>query len=280
MRPQMTDHNGQQSRPNQRGGHGLSRRTFLSGAVAAATLTATGAAAGSADAKRKPRTTSTATAPIALVYRGPASQYWCPESVANLLKSGPVPFTVKYCGPNEATPLNSTSLSTAALYAQPGGGSLASAWPHLSAAAPAIRTFVRNGGAYLGFCLGAYLAGPTALGLFDGTVTRYARTSGSEITTYGGTIVDVDWRGRSEILYFQDGCQFTPTSPADVTVLGTYSTGTAAAVVSRFGRGSVGLVGPHPEADRSWYAPPLVNPNGIDYTCGHDLIRATWNARG
>jgi hypothetical protein len=35
-------------------------------------------------------------------------------------------------------------------------------------------------------------------------------------------------------------------------------------------------VGPHPEADRSWYSNAgLTNPDGIDFELGHDLIEST-----
>lgn len=76
------------------------------------------------------------------------------------------------------------------------------------------------------------------------------------------------------------GPQFRPTSPGAVTVLGRYLSGAIAALVAPYGRGSIGLVGPHPEADKSWYSAKLVNPDGIDYTPGYDLISAAWNARG
>ena len=248
----------------------VSRRSFLVGAAAAAASAALGAGTAQARGSR----------PVALVYRGPASSYWCPESVANLLRSGPIDFTVKYVGPGESTQLTAGSLRDAALYAQPGGGSVAASWPHLMAQAPAMREFVSRGGVYLGFCLGAYLAAPgMGFGVFDGSATRYAKTPGSDVQTYGGALVDVSWRGSDRMMYFQDGPKFAPASMRGVTVLGRYRTGAIAAMVSRYGRGSVGLVGPHAEADRSWYAAGMHDPDGLDADLGHDLIATAWNAR-
>jgi hypothetical protein len=59
-------------------------------------------------------------------------------------------------------------------------------------------------------------------------------------------------------------------------VLATYDTGAGAAVVTAFGEGRVGLVGPHPEADQSWYDDArLTNPDGIRFDLGYDLIQTT-----
>jgi hypothetical protein len=77
-------------------------------------------------------------------------------------------------------------------------------------------------------------------------------------------------------MYFQDGALFRPRAGAGAMVLATYDTGGAAAVVTAYGAGRVGLVGPHPEADRSWYTDAdLTNPDGIRYDLGHDLIETT-----
>jgi len=59
-------------------------------------------------------------------------------------------------------------------------------------------------------------------------------------------------------------------------VIATYDTGTAAALVADYGAGRVGVVGPHPEADHSWYDDAgLTNPDGVHPDLGHDLIEST-----
>src|SRR5690242_16680656 len=97
--------------------------------------------------------------PLALVYRGPASCSGCSESVAALLRTMDNGFHTEFCGPDEALQISPQTLATAVVYAQPGGGDVRSAWRRLRAHANDIREFVHNGGNYLGFCLGAYLAG-------------------------------------------------------------------------------------------------------------------------
>jgi glutamine amidotransferase-like uncharacterized protein len=81
-------------------------------------------------------------------------------------------------------------------------------------------------------------------------------------------------------MYFQDGPVFALTDGAAATVLAAYDTGAPAAVVTAFGAGRVGVVGPHPEADASWYrAAHLTNPDGIHFDLGYDLIEETVHGR-
>jgi glutamine amidotransferase-like uncharacterized protein len=82
-------------------------------------------------------------------------------------------------------------------------------------------------------------------------------------------------------MYFQDGPFFIVDKDAknadDVDVLATYSSnGKIAALVAPFGKGKVGVAGPHPEADASWYTlAKLSDPDGLDADLGHDLLDAT-----
>ena len=251
----------------------INRRRLLVGVGAAGALVALGWAGVSA---------VSGDAPLALVYRGPAACSGCAEAVAALLRSSPAGFRTEYCGPNEQRQISSDSLAEAAVYAQPGGGEVRAAWRKLRDYAELIRGFVDDGGHYLGFCLGAYLAAAEpGFGLIDGKVDQYISTHGASVHSTDDTIIEVRWRGRARHMYFQDGPTFQLRAEAPGTVLATYDTGAAAAVVATFGAGRVGLVGPHPEADRSWYADAgLTNPDGIRFDLGHDLIKSTMQADG
>jgi len=56
-------------------------------------------------------------------------------------------------------------------------------------------------------------------------------------------------------------------------VLATYDNGLPAAVVAPFGRGAVGVVGPHPEASADWYAAyGLPLPDDVRADLTQDLI--------
>ncbi|MFC4018405.1 BPL-N domain-containing protein [Micromonospora sp. GCM10011542] len=251
----------------------FSRRRLLVGVGAAGTLAALGWAGASAISANRP---------LALVYRGPAACSGCAEAVAALLGSAPAGFHTEYCGPDEKRQISRSTLSEAAVYAQPGGGNVNPAWRRMRDYAEEIRGFVHDGGHYLGFCLGGYLAADNpGFGLINAKVGQYISTDGASVDSTDDVVIAVRWRGRVRHMYFQDGPTFALRSGAPGTVLATYDTGAAAAVVTTFGAGRVGLVGPHPEADRSWYADAgLSNPDGIRFDLGHDLVESTTDGTG
>lgn len=196
---------------------------------------------------------------VVLVYRGPASLPGCSEAVAEtVVDAGLVP---RFVGPHERLPLDMRTLAGAAAYAQPGGDELEQAWPLLREAAPAIRDYVAGGGAYLGYCLGAYLAGHgPGFGLLPGDTDQYTTSPSAAVRDGRETVVAVRWRGRTRRVYFQDGAAVHLRPDADVQVLAHYDDGQAAAVVCRHGRGRVGVVGPHPEATRDWFTDAGLDP--------------------
>ncbi|WP_163509207.1 BPL-N domain-containing protein [Fodinicola acaciae] len=215
--------------------------------------------------------------PLALVYRGPAACSGCADAVAKLLRNSPSHFRVMFVGPDGDQPLSAATLKTAVVYAQPGGGSLDPAWRRMRHYADDIRAWVRGGGTYLGFCLGGYLAGATpGFGLLPGDTNAYIDSRGATVASSDDTVVAVTWRGQRRHMYFQDGPIFQLRRGSTATVLATYPTGAAAAVATTYGRGRVGVVGPHPEADQSWYSDArLDNPDGVRPDLGYDLIETT-----
>ncbi|MFD1507653.1 hypothetical protein FE374_08210 [Georgenia yuyongxinii] len=198
----------------------------------------------------------------ALVYRGPASSPGCPEAVAGLLRTSRWDFDVRFVGPREELPLTPDVLGGAALYAQPGGGELGPAYRRLRRRARAVREYVAGGGRYLGFCLGAYLAGETpGFGLLPGDTDRYIESPGATVTSDGDAVLRVRWGGLRREVYFQDGPYFV-LDPArgSAEVVAQYDNGLPAAVVTRFGHGVVGVVGPHPEATADWFTDVGLRP--------------------
>jgi hypothetical protein len=190
----------------------------------------------------------------ALVYRGPASTEGCPEAVAALLASGPGGLDVRYVGPAGDLPLCPEVLRTAVVYAQPGGDALVPAYRRLRTDRGAIRAFVAWGGSYLGFCLGGYLAGATpGFELLPGDTDRYIDSDGATVDHDRSTVVEVRWGERHRAMFFQDGPVFVLGDDGATTVLARYPNGTVAAAVAPFGRGRVGVVGPHPEATDGWF---------------------------
>lgn len=206
--------------------------------------------------------------PLALVYRGPAAKpAACSDAVAHLLRSSPRGFEVRFVGPDGDLPLTESTLADAAIYAQPGGGELKPAYRRMRKHRSTIRTYVAAGGHYLGFCLGGYLAGETpGFGLLPGDTDQYVGHDTATIRTVDDTVATVLWRRASRQMFFQDGPEFLLTPNARATVLARYPNGSIAALVTPFGAGRVGVVGPHPEATADWFA-----DSGLPYTPAFDL---------
>ena len=211
-----------------------------------------------------------------MIYRGPAGCDGCSESVAALLERQ---FRIVYAGPREKVNVNPTTLAKAKLYVQPGGGDLDPSWPHVRQYTSALRDYVKGGGRYLGICLGGYLAGTDpGFGLLpgNGQTDQYITSKGAVVTTEVDTVVPLLWRNKLRHVYFQDGARFIlDQTAAPTTILAKYTNGEIAAAVQHVGKGRVGMVGPHPEADQEWYDMyKLKNPDGkLSFDLFHDLIK-------
>ena len=232
-----------------------------------------------ASAAPRPQPTANQSArPIALVYRGPAGCAGCSEAAAALLQSSKWGFDVRYVGPNEPLQLSDATLKTAALYVQPGGnGTVEQAFAALQANAPAIRDFIASGGRYLGLCMGGYLAGSDpGFNILPGNTDEYITTRRASVRDEEDTVVPIDWGNQQRYMYFQDGPYFILNHRADnVNKLATYTNGKIAALVAPYGKGKVGVSGPHPEATTSWYNDNhLTDPDGPDTDLGRDLVDA------
>jgi glutamine amidotransferase-like uncharacterized protein len=186
------------------------------------------------------------------------------------------------------------------------------AWNEIKAFAGPLRDFVADGGRYLGFCLGAYLAGRNpGLGLVPkkADVDSEIEQKNAQVTNDTDSIIQIDWTWSSgdkagqttknTWIYFQEGAVMQGFKPNDTTfVLGRYSkNGDVAATLNKYGNGWVGLTGPHPEATQDWceYRSrsglynswltldrhhavdeyDLPHPDGLQLDIGYDLIEAT-----
>ncbi|MDJ0346454.1 BPL-N domain-containing protein [Streptomyces sp. H10-C2] len=203
-----------------------------------------------------------------MVFRGSDQQAVdCADATARLLIGDPArTFVVTWVGPAESVKhIDAAALAGADLYVQPGGGDdTVAAAAELGPEAPAaLGKFVRAGGRYLGICLGAYLAaaklersgnGATVgggLGLLAGD--EPLQRQGDDDNAH---IFDYTWLGVKQALYYQSGPSIPV--PAGAEVLATArnedgSAGPTVALATRLGAGLVCVVGPHPEADASWY---------------------------
>lgn len=146
---------------------------------------------------------------------------------------------------------------------------LTPAWRDVKKYQKIIQDFVAGGGHYLGFCVGAYLAGPDeGFNLFPSGVRADQEIDqrNSQVDDEEDTVIHVDWTfssgdkqcktEKNRWLYFQDGAAILGKVGKDGNkgkVLGRYSKSKdVAAYVVGYKKGIVGVVGPHPEADKSW----------------------------
>ena len=257
----------------------IDRRTFLAGTLSAGAAAAFGIdAVGSrgagwsgSDGKR----------PLALVYRGPASSSGIPEDTAAFLRTCSQRFRIAFCGPGRHDlPISAGTLAAASLFVQPGGGDdFVAAWKSVKRYAQPLREFVRDGGRYLGLCMGGYLAGSDpGYDLLPGNCDDYTQTRGAEVHDQRNAVITVDWppppHGHKRRMFYQDGPYFWLNDDADGQVLARSTNGLIAAVVVPFGRGRVAVCGPHPEANRSWYELAGLRYPWPTYDLGHQLVNA------
>ena len=224
--------------------------------------------------------------PLALVYDGPQGCPECAPAIAAVLEDAPAPFRVEFVGPGTGTDLTAEVLAEAELYVQPGGGDdLEATWSDLEPQAGVVRDWVERGGSYLGLCFGAYLAGrDPGFDLLPGDAFGWAGSPGASVPDERDTVIPVTWRGEERWVYFQDGPGFALRPGAEegagVQVLATYPNGVPAVLVAPYGAGRVGVAGPHPEADESWFSDAgLTDPDGSGPDLISDLV-ATTLARG
>jgi glutamine amidotransferase-like uncharacterized protein len=242
--------------------------------LAVAALNATARNSGT----RAPTVSAVAVAarPLALVYRGPAAcPDGCSEAAAALLRTAKQRFDVRYVGPDETLEITAATLRRAAVYVQPGGGDSSElAARQMRSSAPVISAYVRDGGRYLGFCMGGYLAGTPGFDLLTGNSDQFITSKGASVRTADDTTVQVTWRGKTRYMYFQDGSLFRLERGATgVTVLAKYTNNEIAALVARAGRGRIAVAGPHPEAQPDWYSyNHVVDRDGPDADLGRDMI--------
>jgi hypothetical protein len=224
----------------------------------------------------------------AMIYRGTSGCEGCSESVQVLLESAYPDINVTFAGPDEDVQINAEILRQVDIFVQPGGPGtyrsafpiqashfseltasfldLEQAWEEAEPYAADMRDFVARGGWYLGFCLGAFLAGPdTGFGLIPegDKAAREIERPNAQVDDMEDTVIQVDWTfstgkkqgttERERWLYFQDGAAFILSDHSPTTVLARYSqNGDVASTLNAFGQGWVANVGPHPEADQSW----------------------------
>lgn len=198
-----------------------------------------------------------------------------------MVRQSPRGFEVRYIGPKEKLKLTRENLRGVELYAQPGGGgSVDRAEKRLgSQGSKTIKSYVSGGGSYVGFCMGAYLAGSDpGLGMLSpGNTGRYIHTRGASVRSTRDAVIPISWEGGRRYHFAQDPSYIIPSGVRGERVLSRFTNGKVNALIRPYGKGGVGVVGTHPEANRSWYGSRLWNKDedGLDSAQGLRLIHQT-----
>lgn len=112
-----------------------------------------------------------------------------------------------------------------------------------------IRNFVKNGGAYLGVCMGAYWAGSEYFNiLHDVDAVQYITRPGTDTRRPHAKNLEVTWLGKKERMFFYDGCSLVGNE-SKFTTIARYANQDPMAII----QGRIGLIGCHPESEAHWY---------------------------
>jgi|GEM_PF-1298522 len=165
------------------------------------------------------------------------------------------------------------------VWIMPGGSSRSEVASLSSTMRAALKSFVENGGGYVGWCAGAFSAtsiigttGVSGLGLIPGNTALY--DTSSRQNGYGGSIEKTTWFNGLRYLYLEGGPYFY-NLPSSVEVVGRYDDQVSvSAVRTTYGKGRVFLTGTHPEAPSWWWkGTGISDPDGSDQSYAADMIR-------
>jgi glutamine amidotransferase-like uncharacterized protein len=130
-----------------------------------------------------------------------------------------------------------------------------------------ITDYVKNGGRYLGICMGAYWADHHYFNILDGVrAEQYIKRPGADVKRSFGTVTPVTWEGEVHNMYFYDGCSLLGNTDKFNTIA-TYSNGDPMAII----QGRIGVIGCHPESLPSWYDKAFLKPHWHD-SLHHKLL--------
>lgn len=176
---------------------------------------------------------------------------------------------------------NSETLKGVSVWIQPGGYAKQQANSMGKKMMADVRAFVKNGGGYVGFCAGAFIATSsigtswsTGYGFIPGTSTVYKALGYPTIEkmTFGTSKKQIYWEGGP---YFK----LSSSDLKKSEIRGKYSrTNQVSFVRAPYGKGRAYVSGGHPEAPEWWStSSKLIDGDGLDTDVTNEMIR--WAAK-
>lgn len=191
--------------------------------------------------------------PYVLIYSGINTCEGCPEAIAQLARKANLP--IKFVSNPKHIP---KLLNHAAIFAIGGTEddieSMRLAFN--KSIIISIKKYLTQGGRYLGICGGGFIAATyymaeenfkvKGFNIIPALAVDYSETSKPHLEI-------IQWYGKKAILYFQGGPKFILNKDAkNINIIARYSNGDIAAFEYLYGKGKVVVIGPHPEADKTW----------------------------
>ncbi len=197
---------------------------------------------------------SEAAARKAIVYRGRGGCTSCANAAARAVRAAGL--DVEFVGSAGITPEVFQGVS---LWVQPAGNAITVAEAMGAERLALLRNFVKNGGNYVGFCSGAFLADKNVddfgkvegLGLIEFPSADYIPVKDDE----SPVMVWTNWDGHRRHIFFNGGATFNipPSKLRSVQIIATYEKDNMPATIEViYGQGRVVLSGAHPEAPLVW----------------------------
>jgi len=125
-----------------------------------------------------------------------------------------------------------------------------------------ITKVIRDGGCYLGICMGAYWAGSNYFDILDGVdAVQYLKRPGADTRRPHAKNIAITWQGQPMSMFWYDGCALVG-DPSKFKTVATYTNGDPMAIVQN----RIGLIGCHPESEQFWYD-------------GYSWMRPHWHER-
>ena len=230
--------------------------------------------------------------PLALIYKGPGacrtedgdagrSGYGCSEAAADVAKSAG--FDYQFVGPDalseQATDAEVHALfHDAKVWIQPGGIAQLALYSMTYKLRKELVNFISNGGGYVGFCAGAFIATSIigtsknyGLGIFPGRTAGYGYWP--ENSSVGYSFEKMSWLGKSRRVYFEGG-PYLYGYGTNAETIATFQSGYTSAARSTYGKGRVYITGGHPEAPAIWSEEDgLLDPDGKDHDLGAEMLQ-------
>ena len=113
---------------------------------------------------------------------------------------------------------------------------------------PRVQQFVKDGGRYLGICMGAYWAGQHYLNILkDIDAVQYMTRPRADTRRPHAKNISVEWLGQPITMFWYDGCAIVGSGY--YKTIARYANGDAMAIIQN----RIGLIGGHPESEQFWY---------------------------